>query len=67
MKLYKIWHVGAQTYPLEKVLSALTLYRDEVISTDTIKLQLICDRLNCCKDADEYFEIREENDELGMW
>ena len=59
IKLYKIWHVGKQTYPLDYVLSALIYYRDEVISTDYAKLKKLCDKLNFMKDDDEYFEIRE--------
>jgi len=59
-KLYKIWHIGKNTYPLEQILIILTLYRDEVISTDLNKLQKVCNKLNYCKDDDEYYEIREE-------
>lgn len=58
IKLYEIWHVGRQTYPLERIISVITYHRDEIISTNLAKLQNVCDKLNLCKDEDEYYEIR---------
>lgn len=57
--LYEIWHIGHQTYPLERILSVITYYRDEIISTNLAKLEKVCARLNLCKDEDEHYEIRE--------
>lgn len=58
--LYRIWHVGKHTYPLEQVISVLIYYRDEVVSIDQAKLQKLCDHLNFCKDDDESYEVRAE-------
>lgn len=57
-ELYKIWHIGKHTYPLENILSVLIHDREDVISIDYNKLQKVCNRLNVCRDDDEHYEVR---------
>ncbi len=58
--LYEIWHVGKETYPLERILSVIVEYRDQIISTNYEKLKITCDHYNRIQYDDAYYEIREK-------
>lgn len=58
-KLYQIWHVGKQVYPLIDIITVIPEYRNDVISTDVEKLQRVCDHYNRIGYDDARYEIRE--------
>jgi len=59
-KVYEIWQVRPQAYPLTYVISVMSgLYRDDVISTDRNKLEGTLKWLKATSPSNCAHEIRE--------
>jgi len=62
--LYKIWQTKGTPYSLVSVIGGTPYYRDQVISTDKQKLQILVDSLNRTAYEDRHYEILEADKTL---